>query len=94
MNNNVISPCNKNFAYLDEDHKLIAEKSDKNSECFDVLVFASRNITDAFIPSSIKYIDPYSFHYCDQLQNVDFDENSQLISIGYESFEKKISHKY
>lgn len=77
-----ISPENKNFKYLDKDEKLIISKSYLSKDTFDVLEFASRDITSAFIPSSIKYISPFCFERCKTLKSIQFEQNSQLISIG------------
>lgn len=83
----VISPENKNFKYLDNEKKLIVSKSDLNKDSFDVLEFASRDITTAFIPSNIKYIRSNCFEKCKNLKNIQFEQNSQLISIGNEAFQ-------
>lgn len=68
-----ISPENKNFKYLDEDHKLIGGKS-KISDDFDTIVYACTDIKQAFIPSSINYIYPNSFDLCKNLEKLNFQQ--------------------
>lgn len=87
LNKVIISPKNKNFVYIDKEEKLIAKKSDRNSDCFDTIIFASRDINYAFIPSYIKYINSYSFSNCTKLETVEFEENSQLVLIDNNAFE-------
>lgn len=82
----ILSPKNKNYKYSDEKHQIIIGKSDNKSEEFDVLVFASRNIESVIIPSYIKHIDSYAFENCNKLKVVEFEENSQLKSIGFTAF--------
>lgn len=81
-----IHPNNKNFIYLDKNHQIIAGKSTENENKFDVLIFASRDVDHFTIPSTIKHISPYSFYECYKLQKIDFEENSQLLSIGKNAF--------
>lgn len=61
LTNIIISSDNKNFTYLDEEHKIIIGKSNKNNDFFDVLVFASRDIKEAVIPPKIKHICSFAF---------------------------------
>lgn len=77
-----ISPKNMFFKYLDENKKIIIGKSDEKSDIFDTIVFASRNIKNAFIPSQIKYINSYAFSSCKKIKSIEFQKNSQLNSIG------------
>lgn len=81
-----ISPLNCHFSYVNDDHNLIVEKSDKNIDCFDVIVFACRNIEYAFIPSNIKCISSFAFFGCCNLKTIIFDEDSQLQSINKYAF--------
>lgn len=74
----------KNFLNYNSD--FILGKSDLKNDIFDTLVFARRNITNAVIPSSIKYIFNFAFYECKQLIDVQFQENSQLLSIGICAF--------
>lgn len=86
LNNITILPDNRNFKYIDNEHKMIAGKSDQNSGCFDVLVFACRDIEKAVIPSTIKYISDFAFQNCKLLKTVDFEDNSELLIIGKKAF--------
>lgn len=45
-----------------------------------------RDIEKAVIPSFIKKIGPRSFELCDNLKEISFSENSQLLSIGHQHF--------
>lgn len=53
---------NNNY-YKNYDKGLIIGKNDKNSQIYDVLVFAPRNIVEITIPSFIQKIDSYSFSF-------------------------------
>ncbi|KAK8883231.1 hypothetical protein M9Y10_045882 [Tritrichomonas musculus] len=101
-----IDPLNPYFKYfkIDEDFQMIIGKYDQNSEVYDTLVFAPRvtlngegysTTFDLEIPSFIKYISSCAFSGCNNIDNVMFEEKSELISIGVESFShsslKKIS---
>lgn len=86
LNKIILSAENKNFAYLDEEQKIIVGKSDQKSDMFDIIFFAARDIINVFIPSSIKYISSYAFADCKQLETVTFAENSQLEIFGDNSF--------
>ncbi len=64
LNNVIISPSNKNFKYLDDEHQIIIGKSDAKSDMFDTIIFASRNIQRVTIPKNIKYIKCHAFDNC------------------------------
>ena len=81
-----ISPSNKNFGYLDDSHQIIIGKSDTESDIFDTIVFANRDIQRATIPKFIKYIKPYAFEYCKILNTIEFSEDSEIVSIGKNAF--------
>lgn len=82
----IIPATNKNFIYLDSNKKLIAGKSNSEENDYDVFIFASRDVKEVTLPSSIKCIAPYSFHGCFDLKTVKFDQDSNLISIGKNAF--------
>ena len=84
LRNILISPKNKYFKLFDK--KMIVGKTDINSEVYDILIFANRDIKDALIPSSIKYISPFSFSYCSQLETIKFSEQPKIEIIGEHSF--------
>ena len=45
-----------------------------------------KDIKHAFIPANIKHIAKYAFSNCKDLEKVEFEKNSQLISIGEYAF--------
>lgn len=75
-----ISPKNHLFIRYDED--LVVGKSDPTMSFFDSLVFSSRSVIRIFVPSFIKYINPYAFEECEYMDRVHFGKHSKLISIG------------
>ncbi|KAK8836917.1 hypothetical protein M9Y10_037443 [Tritrichomonas musculus] len=79
-----ISQNNKNFKYYED--KYLIGKSDIKSETFDVLYFVRRDIEEAIVPSFIKFISSSAFNSCDNLNKVDFMEDSQLQIIGDSAF--------
>ena len=60
--------------------------SDFKNDVFDTFVFARWNIISAVIPSSVKYIFDFAFYQCKPLVDVQFQENSQLLSIRISAF--------
>ena len=81
-----VSPLNKNFKYLDDNEQIIVGKSDKSKEVFDTIIFVNRNVKQVTIPNFIKYIKPYAFENCKELNTVEFLKDSELASIGSKSF--------
>lgn len=81
-----ISPKNKNFSFADEEHKLLVGKSNVSNNEYDVLVFACCNVKNVIIPSYIKHIASSCFNECKKLKSIEFEENSQLCSIGQYAF--------
>ena len=72
----------------DEEYENVADAFDEyldNVE-FDEIVFASKNIVDAVIPSSIKQIGESSFNKCSRLKIIKFSKNSELESIESHAF--------
>lgn len=57
---------------------LVIGKSIIDSNLFDVLHFASREVVYVKIPQFIRIISAYAFDHCEQLKFVEFDKNSQL----------------
>ena len=78
LNNITISPNNQHFKYLDNNHQIIVKKSDTNTNNYDVIVFASRNIEYVTIPNSIKCIESNSFENCKHLRTIEISEDSEL----------------
>lgn len=79
-----ISPKNPNFNYLD--NKLIIGKSTLESQEYDSIFFARRDISNVTIPSFIKHIKPFAFSGCVCIQTVEIAENSELQTIEKSSF--------
>ncbi|KAK8887212.1 hypothetical protein M9Y10_038250 [Tritrichomonas musculus] len=86
LNNINISPNNPYFSYLGGQNKIIVGKSDLNSEIYETIVFACRDITQAFIPYFVKCIGVSSFYRCKSIEKVEFSENSEINIIGKSSF--------
>lgn len=57
-----------------------------NSDIFDVLVFANRNLERCTIPSFIKIIGQNTFQYSTKLQFVEFLQDSKLEIIEENAF--------
>lgn len=55
---------NQYFMICTEDERLVIDKSELTNYIFDVLLFASCDITDVTIPSYIKRIGSFAFEYC------------------------------
>lgn len=68
------------------DDKYILRKSNNESDVYDVLEFARRDIKIALIPSFIKIIRPFAFNCCKKLQKIEFQENSELVLIDNHAF--------
>ncbi|KAK8842952.1 hypothetical protein M9Y10_025818 [Tritrichomonas musculus] len=79
------SPNNTNFKCIE--NKYIISKSNPRSDVFDCLIFLNRDVESITIPSFIKYICPFAFCNATQLLKVDFEDNSELITIHDFSFE-------
>ena len=86
LNKISLSSKNKNFSFVDNEHKMIAFKSDQNNENYDVLSFACRNIKKAKIPSNIKKINSFSFSRCMNLKTIELSEDSELFVINERAF--------
>ena len=71
-----ISSNNQRYIYLNETY--ILEKSDQNSDIYDTIVFARRDIQTAVIPSFIKIIGSYAFNSCKSLTKVEYSSNCKL----------------
>lgn len=75
------------------DNKFIQLKSDMKSDRFDTLIFARRNLKYCRIPPFIKIIHDYAFNNCLQLEFIQFDDGSQLNSIGIHAFSNSAIEK-
>ncbi|KAK8841185.1 hypothetical protein M9Y10_027385 [Tritrichomonas musculus] len=80
----LISPKNDHFLCLNQ--QFILGKSSVVSDCYDVLLFAYRNIKKAVIPFFVRSIAPFAFDHCFNLTEIEFTSNSNLTSIGKFAF--------
>ena len=71
-----IMPDHKQYSAFNDE--FIIGKSSLERDNFDYIVFASRDIEKAKIPSFIEKIGPYAFDQCQKLQFVDIPHDSQL----------------
>lgn len=79
----IFEKAEKNVIKYDD---FILGKSNLESDDYDVLLFAPRNIKIANIPPFIKKIGPASFHKCSQLEQVNFTRDSKLQLICNHAF--------
>ena len=79
-----ISPFNGQFIF--KDGKYLLGKSNPNNDEFDVLLFASRDIEEISILSSITIISSFSFSGCKNLTKVEIPTNSNLQIIESDAF--------
>ena len=85
LKNITIFQCEQqNIMYFDD--KFIFQKSNPQSDIFDILIFARRDIQTALIPSFIKKISSCAFENCTSLKEIKFSENSELQECGYRAF--------
>ena len=83
ININVI-PTNDQKIISYED-KFVLGKSDKNSDIYDILLFARRDLESATIPSFITKIASNAFSKC-SIKNIEFHDDSQLVLIDNNAF--------
>lgn len=79
-----VSPKNKHFKLIDDN--LLVEKTEEESDDYDVLYFVNRQIENIKMPSSIKYIKPNAFKECKKLSKIDILPDSQLRSFCKDCF--------
>lgn len=79
-----IDPKNKYLKMID--NKMIIGKSDPNSENFDILISSVLNICHANVPSYIKQIAPCCFANTKNLLEINFQDDSELLSISENAF--------
>ena len=78
-----VSPKNKHFTFYNQ---MLLYKKDENQNTYDNLIFVSRNSEKIVIPSFVKKICKNSFYNCQRLIKVEFQKNSQLVSIQNDCF--------
>lgn len=84
LNNVFISQENKNLSLFN--NKILMSKSNLNEKNFDVISFVLRNATKIEVPSSVTFISAYSFSFCTKLNDISFQENSELEVIDDKAF--------
>lgn len=85
LNNITIIPKKKQNIIL-YDNKFILGKSDLQSNTFDILYFARRDVENVTIPSYISKIASNAFYSCNHIKKVEFEANSQLTMIDDYAF--------
>ncbi|KAK8843557.1 hypothetical protein M9Y10_024614 [Tritrichomonas musculus] len=75
---------NQHYSKFEE--KFILGKKDEKSDKFDVLVYSLEDEETIKIPSFIKRIAPFAFSRSKSLHNIEFEEDSELESIGEFAF--------
>ena len=71
----------KNELFSVTDETFFVAKSDRSLKDFDVLIFCRCDVENVKIPSSIKVINSYAFHYCSKLTTMTFEGGSSLETI-------------
>ena len=79
-----VSQQNKRYCCYDD--IIIFGKTNIDQDNYDCLVFCVRDITNITIPNFIKHICSYSFSYCSQLEEIEFQNDSKLQIIGNHAF--------
>ena len=87
----IISSENRQFLFYSL--KFLLGKTNKNSEEFDLLLFARRDIEQEKIPSFVKQIDKYAFCECKFVKSIEFEENSKHQKIKKSAFSKSSIQK-
>mgnify|MGYP001125455193 CR=1 FL=1 len=65
---------------------IIGKSTENDSNEFDAIIFARRDINNIVIPSFIRYIGKNSFSDCSDLQKIEFTVDSKLLSIEKSAF--------
>lgn len=83
----IIVDENNQYFKLFNNNKFLLKKSKIDQENFDILVYSVDDIEEEIIiPNFIKNINSYCFQSIKKLEKVEFENNSQLQSIGDYSF--------
>lgn len=80
----IIDLSNPRYSMYKDEY--IIGKSTLNQSNYDILVFAVRNIENAFIPNFIEIIGPYSFCVCENLKKIEFPSDSKIKEIQKGAF--------
>ncbi|KAK8852946.1 hypothetical protein M9Y10_017942 [Tritrichomonas musculus] len=84
LKNIIISPLNGQFVFKED--KYLLGKSDSNSDEFDILLFARRDIEEISIPANVTKICHNAFGDCENLRRVEIPKNSNLKIIERDAF--------
>ena len=82
----LLSSGNDNENIMLYDDTFILGKSNLESDAFDVLIFARRDVKTPTIPPFVKIISAYAFERCTKLETFTIPEVSQLEHIGNFAF--------
>lgn len=67
-------------------NKIVIGKSSIESDLYDSIIFSSRDIQKVTIPNFIKIIESHAFAFCDKLQTIEIEQNSELQMIKENAF--------
>lgn len=80
----VQTPPECRFSWVDHNY-LVGKKND--SQVFNIILFARRNIENITIPKTIRFIRERAFQNCTKLESISFEPDSTLEKIDNYSFE-------
>lgn len=80
-----VSPDNQYFKLIENKYLLRRSSIEKNE--YNQFVFCVRDAKEAFIPNYIEHICSCSFDFCKNLQSVEFQSGSKLLTIDEYSFQ-------
>lgn len=75
-----------NPRYIMYGNKIVIGKSSIESDLYDSIIFSSRDIQKVTIPNFIKIIESHAFAFCDKLQTIEIEQNSELQMIKENAF--------
>lgn len=79
-----ITPASSRYSYLN--NKFLLAKSSPESDCYDVLLFARRDVSEVVIPSFIRKIGSFAFNNCEFIKSIEVPEDSKLEIIEKHAF--------
>lgn len=71
-----ITPASSRYSYLN--NKFLLAKSSPESDSYDVLLFARRDVSEVVIPSFIRKIGSFAFNNCEFIKSIVVPEDSKL----------------
>lgn len=90
--NVIVSKDNPKYSIYD-DKKIIGKSLLKADNC-DSVVFCYRKVEHVTIPAFIKHLESYSFQYCNQICQFEFTNDSELQTIGKQTFSDSSIEKF